>query len=144
MQLFSFIEVILDCCTDKRCFNFMYWKSLKDRWICLLLIYIFDSDLVWRMQLMIIKSENNVVCVWNLQPLMLINWICYTNSESNLFLYAKSLKRTFKIGFWVQSHLLNLCSNAVNSQRLLCSQKAGVKCSNSSFLVFKIVFEKKK
>ena len=36
--------------------------------------------------------------------------------------YQKSLKQTFKTGFWVQNHLLNSCST-VNSQRLLCSQK---------------------
>ena len=44
-----------------------------------------------------------------------------------IFVYQKSLKRTFKTGFWVQNHLLNLCSRAVNSQRLLCSQRAGVR-----------------
>ena len=35
----------------------------------------------------------------------------------------------FKTGFWEQNHLLYLCSSALNSQSLLCSQKAGVKCS---------------
>jgi hypothetical protein len=30
---------------------------------------------------------------------------------------------------WVQNHLLNLCSRAVNSQRLFCIKKASVKCS---------------
>jgi hypothetical protein len=35
----------------------------------------------------------------------------------------------FQTGFRVQNHLLNLCSSAVDLQRLLCSQKAGVKCS---------------
>ena len=45
--------------------------------------------------------------------------------DSILFLlYKKSLKQTFKTGFWVQNHLLNLCSSALNSQRSLCSQKA--------------------
>ena len=34
----------------------------------------------------------------------------------------------FKTGFEVQNHRLNLCSSAVNIQRLLCSQKADVKC----------------
>ena len=32
----------------------------------------------------------------------------------------------FKTGFLVQNHPLSLCSSAVNSQSLLCSQKAGV------------------
>ena len=32
-------------------------------------------------------------------------------------------KQTFKTDFWVQNQLLNLCSVAVNSQRLLCGQK---------------------
>ena len=27
-------------------------------------------------------------------------------------------------GYWVQNHLLNLCSSTVDSQRLLCSQKS--------------------
>ena len=42
----------------------------------------------------------------------------------------KTFKQTFKTGFWVQNHLLNLCSSSVNSQRLLCSQKARVKCTS--------------
>ena len=52
---------------------------------------------------------------------------------SIFFVYKKSLKRKLKTGFWVQNHLMNLCSSAVNSQRLLCILKAGVKCSNLSF-----------
>ena len=48
--------------------------------------------------------------------------------DSDLFLYTRNLKkRTFKTGFWVKYHLLNLCSSAVDSQRLFCSQKAGEK-----------------
>ena len=35
-----------------------------------------------------------------------------------IFAYQKSLKRTLKTGFWVQNHLFNLSSSAVNSQRL--------------------------
>ena len=46
----------------------------------------------------------------------------------NLFCIPENFKPTFKTGFWVQKHLLNLCSNAVDSQRLLCNQKAVVKC----------------
>ena len=52
----------------------------------------------------------------------------------------KSLKLTFKPGFWVQNHPLNLCSSAVDSQKLLCSQKAAVKCSYSRFLVYSIQY----
>ena len=40
-----------------------------------------------------------------------------------IFVYQKSLKRTFKTSFWVQNHLLSLCNSAVDSQRLLCSEK---------------------
>ena len=40
------------------------------------------------------------------------------------FVYQKSLNLTFKTGFSVQNHILHLCSSAVNSQKLLCSQKA--------------------
>ena len=36
--------------------------------------YIFDSDLVWRMQIMIIENlKIHVLCVRNFEPLMLIN-----------------------------------------------------------------------
>ena len=38
-------------------------------------------------------------------------------------------KRTFQPGFCVQNHLLDLCSCAVISQRLFCSQKDGLKRS---------------
>ena len=40
-----------------------------------------------------------------------------------MFIYQKSLKRTFNPGFWVQMNLLSLCSCSMNSQRLFCSQK---------------------
>ena len=43
-----------------------------------------------------------------------------------------------KTGFWVQNHPLNLCSSSMNSQRLLRSQKAGVKYSNYSVLEWKL------
>ena len=46
----------------------------------------------------------------------------------------------FKTVFLVQNRLLNLCSSAVDSQRLLCSQKAGVKCSYLSFLAYKVYY----
>ena len=42
-------------------------------------------------------------------------------------LSSRSLKRTFKSGFWVKNHPLNLCSHAVNLQRLFRSQKGGIK-----------------
>ena len=37
------------------------------------LIYIFNSDFVWRMQLMIIKGKIRVLFVGNFEPLLLIN-----------------------------------------------------------------------
>ena len=57
----------------------------------------------------------------------------YLNSSYQIwvrfsFAYQKSIKPTFKTGFWVQNHLLNLCSRVVNLQKLFCSQKTGVKC----------------
>ena len=61
--------------------------------------------------------------------LMIINWICHTKSESDLFLYTRNFKRTFKISFWLHNHHLNFCSSAMNSQKLLSSQKTGMKCS---------------
>ena len=45
-----------------------------------------------------------------------------------IFVYQKSLNKRFKPVFEYKSPL-NLYCCAVNSQRLLCSQKAGVKCS---------------
>ena len=45
----------------------------------------------------------------------------------------------FKTGFWVQNHLLNLCSRVINLQRLFCSQKSLVKCSYKRFRVYKNV-----
>ena len=50
-----------------------------------------------------------------------------------IFVYQKSLYQTFHISFWAENHLLNLCSSAVNSQKLLCSQKAGMKWLYLSF-----------
>ena len=43
------------------------------------------------------------MCVGKFEPLMLINWICHTKSESDLFLYTKNLKPIFeyKIFFWI-------------------------------------------
>ena len=50
--------------------------------------------------------------------------------NSDLFMCTRNFsKQTCKTGIWVQNHFLNLFSSAVNSQRLLCSRKAGVKCS---------------
>ena len=50
------------------------------------------------------------------------------DSVSFISVYPKSLEQTFKAGLRVQNHLLNLCFGAMNSQRLLFSQKAGVSC----------------
>ena len=47
----------------------------------------------------------------------------------------KQSKEVTNIIFWI----LNLCSSSVNSQRLLCSQKAGVKYLYESFLVSKFI-----
>ena len=51
------------------------------------------------------------MCVGNFRPLMLVNRIHHTKSESDLFLYVRNLYNEFSL--------------ALNSQRLLCSQKAG-------------------
>ena len=49
-------------------------------------IYIFDSDLVWLIQIIwLLRLKIRVVCVGNFKPLILINYICHTKSESNLF-----------------------------------------------------------
>ena len=49
----------------------------------------------------------------------------------------------FKTGFLVENHLLNLCSSAVNSQRLLCSQKAGVNVRINAFWYTKTIAKSK-
>ena len=58
-----------------------------------------------------------------------------TFQKNNIFVYHKSLKRMVKSEFWVHKLFLNLCSHALNSQRLFYSKKAGVKCSYQIFLV---------
>ena len=54
-----------------------------------------------------------------------------------MVVYQKYSNRTFKTAFWVQNHLWSLFSWAVNSQRLFCSKKAGIKCSYQILLVSK-------
>ena len=71
---------------------------------------------------------------------VIINYLKLKNCSQFIFVYQKSLKRTFQTGFSAQNPLLNLCSSAVNSQKLFCSQKDGVKCLYSSFLVYKLLF----
>ena len=55
---------------------------------------------------------------------MVIDLICQTKSESDLFCIPENerLKPVFE-------YKITFFSSAVNLQRLLCSQKAGVKCS---------------
>ena len=63
------------------------------------------------MQLMIIKGYKIcVVCVGNFEPLMLINWICQTKSEMDLFLYIRknTLEHKFKQWFWTPKPVLNV------------------------------------
>ena len=59
-------------------------------------------------------------------------------------LFGECCHHLFKTGlkpfFLVQNDLYNLYSSVVNSERLFCSQKAGVECSYSNFLVYKIYF----
>ena len=50
------------------------------------------------------------------------------------FVYQKPLKQMFQPGFLVQNCPLNLCSRAVNSQRLFCSKKASVKYLYLSYI----------
>ena len=56
-----------------------------------------------------------MLCVYGIFNLwcLLIDFII-PNLSRIYFVYQKSLKRTFKTSFWVQIHLLNLCSSAVN------------------------------
>ena len=53
-----------------------------------------------------------------------------------IIVLQKSFKRLIKTGVRVQNHLLNLCSCDVNSQRLFCIQKAGVKLSGKQSYLF--------
>ena len=62
-----------------------------------------------------------------------VQWIC--------FVYQKSLKRLFKTSFWVQNNLLNLCSRAVNSQRLFgIIKKLGWNVRIKSFCKLNILY----
>ena len=54
------------------------------------------------------------------------------------FCRPEILKTNVKTGFSVQNYILNLCSNAVNSQRLLCSQKTGVFVLKTLILAYNI------
>ena len=70
---------------------------------------------------------------------MLINCICNTKSESDLFLYTRNLLSTKSlIGFGPVNSQSQLCSQKAGIgmvlkpsgiQKLLCSQIAGMKCS---------------
>ena len=75
--------------------------------------------------------NNYVQGVFNLKYL-LIEFII-PNLRQIYFEYQKSLKRTFKTVFCVLNYLSILCSRVVNSLRLFCSQKAGVKFRNIDF-----------
>ena len=77
-----------------------------------------------------LRCLHRLILKWHFDKKCLCVWIFNQTLVRYLFAYQKSLNGTFRTGFWVQNHLLNLCSSAVNSQRLLCSQKAGVKYSN--------------
>ena len=54
---------------------------------------------------------------------LLIAFVLPNLSNFCIFVYQKSFKRTFQIGFWVRNHLLNLCSRIGNAKRLFCSKK---------------------
>ena len=69
-------------------------------------IYIFNSDLVWRRQLLKVKDS----CC------MCKEFLTFPNLSWIYFVFQKSLKRMFKTGFLEQNHLLNLCSSAMNSK----------------------------
>ena len=68
-------------------------------------IDIFDSDLVWRIQLMIIL--NLKIRVMFVGKCLLIEFV--TSNLSRIYFCIPEI-----------IHLLNLCSRAVNSPRLLC------------------------
>ena len=60
------------------------------------------GDLSLRMQIMIINGYKFMLCVEG------IDYICHSKSESDLFYIPEIFKWTFKTGFWMQNHLLNL------------------------------------
>ena len=75
---------------------------------------------------------------------MLINRIeyVYTKYELDLFPCTINLKNErLKPFFLLQNHLLTMCTSAVNSQRLLCRQKADVKCLYYIVLVYKCFYK---
>ena len=70
---------------------------------------------------------------------ILIVFVIPNLSRTN-FCIPEILKRTYKAGFWVQNHLLNMCSSAVGSQRFLGNQKAGANCSYYKAFWYQIYF----
>ena len=74
-----------------------------------------------------------VLCVqgiFNLKCLLIVFVIL------NLSQIYFCISQIYKNQFWVQNNHFNLCSYAVNSQRLFCSQKAGVKLWNVCLQAF--------
>ena len=55
------------------------------------------------------------------------------------FVQQKPLKWTFKTWFWVQNHLLNLCSCVVNSQRLFVVKKLLLNIRIKAFWYYTII-----
>ena len=84
------------------------------------LIYILVWDFVWWMQLILIYI---VLCGGNFKPWMRIKFICYTKSESELFLYVRSLLNHCLKPVLIPNYLLDLWV----SIWLFCSGKSSFK-----------------
>ena len=124
------------------CLFFTIWYSWWNLWSSCILDYVtfgsFSLDKGFSYHRSISSDSNNfdylrlkirVVCEGNFILKCLLIEFVIPNLSQNYFCLPKLLKRMSNTGFWIQCHLLNLCSRVVNSQRLLCSKKAGVKCS---------------
>ena len=60
-----------------------------------------------------------------------------------IFIYQKYLNERLKPVFWVQNRLFDLRSRVVNSHRLFCSQRAGMKFRIKAFWYTKVIFYSK-
>ena len=82
------------------------------------MIYIFVSDLVWRMQL------------------MLINLICHTKSESFIFVYQKSLKLMFKTVFFSTKSRFEFVFQCCKFTKVICVKKVFTTCAILLYILY--------
>ena len=116
--------------TDNYTWNAQMWLVIRKLGNTVKL-YIFDSYLVWRIQLIYHYILYMFKKLWSVQGIFNLKWesIAFSKSDSYIFL-NKLLKPVFENKI---NHILNLYSCVVNSQRLFCIPKTGMKCFLKAF-----------